>query len=63
VVELDSYFPVGNFFATLGDFAHSECYSMKNWGGFATLHCRCWSMDCSLEGNYFGPYNLVAPDL
>jgi hypothetical protein len=54
---------VGNFFAALGDFAHSGCYSMKNWGGFATLHCRCWSMDCSLEGNYSGPHNLLAPDL
>jgi len=63
VVELDGYFPVGNFFAALVDFAHSECYSMKNWGGFTTLYCWCWSMDCSLEGNYSGPHNLLAPDL
>jgi hypothetical protein len=25
VVELDSYFLTGNFFAALGDFVHSEC--------------------------------------
>jgi hypothetical protein len=55
VVELDSYFLAGNFFA--------DCYSMKNWGGFATLHCKCWSIDCSLEGNYSSPHNLLAPDL
>jgi hypothetical protein len=30
VVELDSYFPAGNFFATLADLAHSERYTMKN---------------------------------
>jgi len=63
VVELDSYFPAGNFFATLGDFAHAERYSMKNWGGFATLHCKCWSMDCSLEDSYSGPHNLHTFDL
>jgi hypothetical protein len=63
VVELDSYFPAGNFFAALGDFAHSECYSMKNWGRFATLHCKCWGMDCSLEDSYSGPHSSLAPDL
>jgi hypothetical protein len=58
VVELDSYFLVAFM-----DFAHSDCYSIKNWGGFATLHCKCWSMDCSLEDSYSGPHNLLAPDL
>jgi hypothetical protein len=63
VVELDSYFLAGNSLAALVDSAHSDCYSMKNWGGFATLHCKCWSMDCSLEGNYSSPHNLLVPDL
>jgi hypothetical protein len=63
VVELDSYFPTGNLFATLGDFARSEYYSVKNWGGFATLYCKCWSMDYSLEDSYSGPHSSLAPDL
>jgi hypothetical protein len=63
VVELDSYFLAGNFFAALMDSTHSDCYSMKNWGGFATLHCKCWSMDCSLEDSYFVPHTLLALDL
>jgi hypothetical protein len=63
VVELDSYFLTINFFAAIVDSAHSDCYSMKNWGDFATLHYKCWSMDCSLEDSYFGPHNLFAPDL
>jgi hypothetical protein len=29
MVELDSYFPAGSFFAALMDSAHSDCYSMK----------------------------------
>jgi hypothetical protein len=63
VVELDSYFAAGNFFTALVDFAHSNRNSMKNWGGFTTLHCKCWSMDCSLEDSYSGPHSSVAPDL
>jgi hypothetical protein len=63
VVELDSYFLARNFFASFLDSGHSNCYSMKNWSGFATLHCKSWSMDSSLEGNYFGPHNLLAPNL
>jgi len=50
VVELDSQFHVGNFFAAIVDSAHSDCYSMKDCGGFATLHCKCWSMDCFFGG-------------
>jgi hypothetical protein len=63
VVELDSYFLVGNFFVTLVNSAYSNCYAMKDLGYFATLHCMCWSMDYSLEGNYSGPHSLLAPDL
>jgi hypothetical protein len=63
VVGFDSYFLVGNFFAALVDFKHSDYYSMKNWGGFATLHCKCWSMGCSLEDSYYGPHNLHTLDL
>jgi hypothetical protein len=63
VVELDSYYSARNFFAALGDFSHSERFSMKNWGGFATLHCKCWGMDCFLKDSYFGPHNLHTLDL
>jgi hypothetical protein len=63
VLELNSYFPVENFFVALVDFAHSDYCYIKDWGGFATLHCRCWSTDCSLENNYFGPYSSPTLDL
>jgi hypothetical protein len=63
VVELDSYFLAGNFFTALVDSAHSDCYSMKNWGGFAILHCKYWSMDCSLEDSYSIPHSLFVLDL
>lgn len=63
VVELDSYFLAENFFATLVDSAHFDCNFMKNWGGFATLHCKCWSMYCSLEDSYSVPHSLLALDL
>jgi hypothetical protein len=63
MVELDSYFPFGNYFDALVDSAHLDCYSMKNWGGFAILHCKCWSMDCFSEDSYSGPHSSLAPDL
>ena len=32
---------VGGLFAALEGSEHSDCYSMRSWGGFATLDCRC----------------------
>jgi hypothetical protein len=63
VVEPDNYSLAGNFVATLVDSAHSDYNSMKNWGDFTTLHCMCWSTDCSFEDNYFGPHSSLALDL
>jgi len=63
VVELDSYFLTENFFVALVDSAHSNCYSMKNWGGFTTLHCKCWSMDWLSEDSYSSPHSSLASDL
>jgi hypothetical protein len=57
VVEPDNYSPAENFVAALVDSAHSDYYSMRNWGGFATLHCRCWSMDCSSEEIHLVPHS------
>jgi hypothetical protein len=37
---------VESSFAALEGSKHSNCYSMRSWDGFATLDCRCWSMDC-----------------
>jgi hypothetical protein len=63
VLELDSYFPIGNFFVALMDSAHSDYCSMKNWNGFATLHYKCWSTDCSSKDNCSGPHSSLAPNL
>jgi hypothetical protein len=63
VLEPDSYFPIENFFAALMGSTHFDCYSMKYWGGSSTLHCKCWSKDCSLEDNCFGPHSSLALDL
>ena len=54
---------VGSSFATLEGLEHSDCYSIRSWGGFATLDCRCWSMGCYWEDNYFVPHSLLALDL
>ena len=59
VVELDNYFPAENSIAALVDFAHFDCYSMRGWGGFVTLHCRCWSMDCSSEEIHLVPHSSL----
>ena len=32
---------VGCSSATLDGLEHSDCYSMRSWGVFATLDCRC----------------------
>jgi hypothetical protein len=53
----------GSFFAAFGGSEHSNCYSMRNWGGFATLDCKCWSKDCSWKDSCSIPYNLLALDL
>jgi hypothetical protein len=60
VEELDNYFLAGNSFAALVDSAHFDYYSMKNWDGSATLHCKCGSMGCC---DYSSPHNLLALDL
>jgi hypothetical protein len=54
---------VESSFAALKGSEHSNCYFMRNWDGCATLHCRCWSMDCSLENNYYVPHSFLAPYL
>jgi hypothetical protein len=46
----------------LEDLEHFDCYCIKNWGGCATLDCRYWSMDCSMEDNCFVPHSLLAPN-
>jgi hypothetical protein len=32
---------VESSFATIEGSEHSNCYSMRSWGGFAALDCRC----------------------
>jgi hypothetical protein len=54
---------VGSSSAALEGSKHSYCYSMRSWGGFATLDCRCWNMDCSWEDNCSVPHSLPAHDL
>jgi hypothetical protein len=54
---------VGRSSVALDGSEHSDCYSMRSWGGFATLDCRCWSMGCSWEDNCFVPHSLLALDL
>jgi hypothetical protein len=50
------------FITALVDSEHSDCYFMKDWSGFTTLYCKCWSMDCFSEDSYFGPHSSVAHD-
>ena len=54
---------VGSSSAALEGSNHSNYYSMRIWGGFATLDYRCWSMDCSWEGNCSVPHSLLTPNL
>jgi hypothetical protein len=54
---------VGSSSTTLKGSEHSDCNSMRSWGGFATLDCRCWSMDCSWKDIYSIPHSLLAPNL
>ena len=54
---------VGRSSTALEGSEHFDCYSMRSWGSFATLDCRCWSMDCSLEDNCSIPHSLHALDL
>jgi hypothetical protein len=54
---------VGHSSTVLNGSEHSNCYSMRSWGGFATLDCRCWSMGCSWEDNWFVPHSSLALDL
>jgi hypothetical protein len=63
VVEPDNYSPAGNFFTIFVDSAHSDYCSMKDWGGFATLHYKCWSTDYSSEENCSVPHSSFAPNL
>jgi len=60
VVELDSYFTTENFLVAVVDSVHSDYYSMKDWGDFATLHCKCLSKDYFLENSYSGSHSLLA---
>ena len=52
---------VGSSFAALEGSEHSDCYSMRSWGGFATLDCRCWNMGCSWEDTIL--HSLLVLDL
>jgi hypothetical protein len=54
---------VGCSSTALEGLEHYDCYSMRSWGGFATLDCRYWSMYCSLEDNCSVPHSLLAPGL
>jgi hypothetical protein len=54
---------VGNSFAALENSEHSDCYSMRILGGFATLDYRRWSMGCSWEDSCSVPHSLLALDL
>jgi hypothetical protein len=53
---------VGNSFAALENSKHSNCYSMRSLGGFATLDCRYWNMGCSWEDNCSIPHSFLVLD-
>jgi hypothetical protein len=54
---------VGSSVVALDGSKHSDCYCMRSLGGFATLDCSCWSMDCSWEDNCSIRHSLLALDL